>query len=175
MSYSVKIDLSGNVVTGKAGALLQKSLNRTLVKWLLTIDNRVSEKIPVGVGGDARRGVSHKLDSFLSGRIYETGPATSYIVPLEKGRRKNKRMPPANAIEHWLKFTDKGKAFVRVIKEKYNLKTDVAALKSATFLKRRAIAQKGTRPVRMFQRTYKETKPLVVNDFRQTVARFARS
>jgi len=119
--------------------------------------------------GTLRTGTRGILISPLRGIVGVIGPAERYAEVMEKGRRPNKRRPPIDVIMGWLKRTDKGKAFVRSIKEKYKIKKKTTALKSAAFLKARAIGKKGIRGKFMFKNAEIELKPKVNEVFSKAI------
>jgi hypothetical protein len=186
--FQIKVNLSGKILEGRAGPELDRRLKATLQKTVTFLDEEVTREMPVGVTGEARAGVSTKIDG-LTGTVYEKGPAAMYVEVLEKGRTPGKKFPPPDAIRLWLERTDKGKLFVRSVKEKYfaqhaakakRNKTakeslDKRILDTATFLKSRAIAKYGTPAIKMFEKVYLKRKQWVIDQFRKTVADFARS
>src|SRR4030066_8819 len=106
-------------------------------------------------------------------RVFEKGPGTKYIEVLEKGRRPGKRFPPPDPIRLWLRRTDKGKAFVQKIQEKYKLPYD-KALERATYLKSMGIAKYGTIAVRMFRTVYKMGKQWAINKVERDIANWTK-
>ncbi|KKL13387.1 hypothetical protein LCGC14_2526250, partial [marine sediment metagenome] len=118
-------------------------------------------------------GVTGQVLSPFEGRVGEQGPATRYIDVIEKGRRPGK-FPPPDAIELWLRRTSKGKAFVSSVKSTYNIKSQASALRQATFLKSRGIAQKGIRAVKMFEKTERSERRRIERFFRKAARRAER-
>jgi len=171
MSQGISIKITGTILEGEGQQRLQQVVSQTLDKVLPTLKTEVAKETPVGVSGQARAGVSYKKNSWHSGTSYEKGPATQYIEVIEKGRTPGKQMPPSEPIELWLRRTDKGKAFVMAVQEKYNLSPE-RALKQATFLKQRAIGKLGTRKVEMFKKTYEKRKTWVVMQFKTAFGKF---
>jgi len=174
MAFTVNLKLSGKVVEGKAAAELRKTIRRTKIAVLMQLASEVANKTPVGVSGQLRAGVDWKEEGWNKGRVYEKGPGQRYVEVVEKGRGKDKKFPPPDEIKLWLRRTDKGRAYVARIKEKYNLTTD-KALNSATFLKSRAIARFGTKPIKMWQKTFRKRKSWIKKQFLDAVKRFTKN
>jgi len=173
MAFTVNINLKGKTVKGQAAKELKQVIRKTKIAVLMQLTNDIADKTPVGVSGQLRAGVDWKEEGWNKGRVYEKGPGARYVEVVEKGRRKNKKFPPPDAIKLWLRRTDKGRAFVAQIREKYNL-TASKALDRATFLKSRAIARFGTKPVKMWEKMFKKRKRWIKRKFLKAVERFTK-
>ena len=171
--FNIKVKLSGKVLEGKASAGLKSAVQKSITAITMQIRNDVAQKIPIGVSGQARAGITHKTENWHRARVFEKGPGTKYIEVLEKGRRPGKRFPPPDPIRLWLRRTDKGKAFVQKIQEKYKLPYD-KALERATYLKSMGIAKYGTIAVRMFRTVYKMRKQWAINKVERDIANWTK-
>ncbi|MFQ5638219.1 MAG: hypothetical protein ACE5IR_09535 [bacterium] len=154
--------------------IIKQEFQRGMIKAVGHVEGKVKEKVPVGVTETAQSGVVGKVLNPFEGRVGEQGPAVKYIEVIEKGRRPGKKFPPPDAIELWLRHTDKGKAFVQSVKAKYKIKSNVSALRQATFLKSRGIAQRGIRAVKMFEKTERRERRNIEKFFRQAAKRAER-
>ena len=172
--FNIKVKLSGKVLEGKASAGLKSAVQKSITAIMMQMRNEVAQKVPVGVSGQASMGVTYKIEAWHRGRIFEKDPGSKYIEVLEKGRRKNKGFPPPEPIKLWLRRTDKGKAYVAKVKEKYGLTYDKALLR-ATYMKSRAIALYGTPALKMFETIYKKRKPWAINKIKHDIANWTRS
>lgn len=173
MAFTVDLRLKGKVVEGRAAAELRGTIRKTKIAVLKQLAGDVANKTPVGVSGQLRAGVDWREEGWNKGRVYEKGPGARYVEVVEKGRGKNKKFPPPDTIRLWLRRTDRGKAYIARIKEKYNLKPD-KALESATFLKSRAIAKFGTKPIRMWQKTFRKRKEWIRHKFVGAIDKFTK-
>lgn len=147
--------------------VIDDEMNRAMVKSVILAEEAVALGTPVGVTGMLRTGIRGRIVSPIDpyyGVVGVVGPAVKYAEPVEVGRKAGK-MPPDAPIRRWLEITDKGKAFVADIKEKYNIKKRSTALNSATFLKRRAIGRQGTRGAFMFQEGEQKVRSRVIAYF----------
>lgn len=162
--------------------VMDDEMNRAMAKSVILAEEAVALGTPVGVNGHLRIGIRGNMipvvrwgmsgekgfiiaaPAVYRGYVGVVGPAVKYAEPVEVGRKAGK-MPPDAPIRRWLEITDKGKAFVADIKEKYNIKKRSTALNSATFLKRRAIGRQGTRGAFMFQEGEQKVRSRVIAYF----------
>ena len=175
LKNNITIKLSGPLFDGQAKVQLHRAIKTDLQKIGFQLENEVASNTPEGETGQARRGVTHSVKNTAAGMrldIYESGPAKSYIEVVEQGRRPNKRKPPPEPIERWLRFSSKGRRFVREIASKYNLSPE-KALQRATFLKVRAIGKYGIKAVHMYSNVFKKRRAFAENKIKATIARFA--
>jgi len=179
---NITVNISGKILTGRAPGQLRQAVRREIETICRQLETEVANKIPIGVAGQAKAGVTHEVTAWNKGRIYEKGPATRYIEVLERGRKKGARMPAPRHLWEWLKRTPKGQTYVESVRQKYfkgakgkSAIGEARFLRQAAFLKARAIGKYGTKPVRAYHKTYIERKAWAANRIKQAVANFARS
>jgi len=182
MAYKIKVNISGKVLTGQATEQLQRTVRREIEVICRQLETEIANKLPVGVSGQAKAGVTHEITSWHHGRIYEKGPAVRYIEILERGRSKGARMPAPRHLWEWLKRTPKGQSYVESGRQKYFKGTksrsaigEARFLRQAAFLKARSIGRYGTKPVKAYQKTYKERRAWAINRFKSAISNFTRS
>ena len=164
--FTIKLNLSGKTLEGKAGKELYQVLGRELELVLTELKGEVSQEMPVGETGKARSGVSYKKvikpGIGLNGKVYEKGPAKEYVEVIEQGRRAGKRQPSPRHLWRWLKYSSKGRAYVARAKAKYfaDHKTtsgfsEAKLLRQIAWMKSKSIAKYGTPAFKPYGKTFK--------------------
>lgn len=137
MSVRIAVDARGlEEAARRAPAALTAGLERVVTGATIDAEGAVLRATPVGATGHLRQSVTHEFSGAglgFAGRVF-SGDVPVKVVAVEEGRAPG-RMPPAAPIELWVarKLGLGGKE-----------------LKSATFLIRRAIGRRGTKPAGMF-------------------------
>lgn len=172
--YSIDVELKGKFLKGTAAAEFRKKLIKEMFVVTNQLESDVARKTPVATGA-LRAGVTNevKISGNVEGRVFVKGPAKRYAEVVEFGRRPGQRWPPPAPIRRWLRFSGKGKAFIRSVKAQYNL-SDEKALERATYLKQRGIGVYGIKEKLMFKRAFKKRKKWVFNRFDKMIAAFVR-
>lgn len=143
--------------------IIDEEMNRGMARALILSEAEISSETPVGVTALLRTGIRGHIYSPVApyyGSVRVAGPAVKYAEVVEVGRDPG-RMPPDAPIRRWLQITDKGKAFIADVKQKYGIKTKKRALDSATWLKRKGVAEQGTRGAFMFEKSEKKLRPAI--------------
>ena len=122
----------------------------------------VKERTPIGVTAALHRGIFYKIAGNVRQRVLlidVKGRAGVYKTYREEGRKPGKQ-PPSHKIENWLRHTPRGQFFVDAIMRKYKIKDRDRAVRSATFLKARAIGKRGYKGAFMFKKSLPAIKKL---------------
>lgn len=89
----------------------------------------------------------------IEGRVFNP---MSYGIPVELGRTPGKKQPPSSALELW-------------VRRKLNVPEN--KVKSVAFLVARKIGKQGTKAVKMFERSFNESKGAINHLFDRAAAR----
>lgn len=124
-------------------------INRALLSGLNQVGRLgaalARERAPEGATKAYKRGITYRVfDSRLSVVIFVEGAGAKYAEFVEFGRGPGK-FPPPPEIEKWLVKSRQGRRVVTGVKRKFKIKKRETAVKSATYLVSRKIAQKGTK------------------------------
>lgn len=140
MELNLNITSRSPLVTGGAGTIVQKNLDRFMDTATLFLLAEVKKRTPQGVYG-AQGGLLASIQSEVSGKGTPAVKgrvltAHAYAEVVEKGRRPNKGMPPKGVLLRWLEV-------------KLGLTPHEA--ERVEFVVRRKIAVKGTEGAHMFE------------------------
>jgi hypothetical protein len=164
----VKAKATGNLFI-KSQQIINEEMNRAMAKAVIRLEGEVSNETPVGVTGFLRTGIRGNIVSpvpMYRGIVGVVGAAVKYAQIVEVGREPG-RMPPDAPIRRWIKITDKGRAFMADVAQAHGIKNKKRALDSATWLKRKGIAERGTRGAFMFEKAEKKLRGYVISLFEQ--------
>lgn len=169
---TIKADFKGASLTGRGLAVINREFRRAMTKSVIYAESQIAGLTPVGATAQLRQGIAGEVKTPFLGIVGVAGSAGKYSDIVEVGRRPG-RFPPPDAIEFWLRRSNKGKAFVASVAATYDLNPE-RALKSATYLKSRGIARRGTRGQRMFEKGTKRAEHRVVQFFTEALNRLAK-
>lgn len=164
----IKFDMPENYL--QVSKIYESEFRTAMYESVTMLEGAVIKGTPVFLAF-LRNGIFGKVISAYRGVVGVAGPAQIYAWVVEAGRKPGGKFPPPDAIARWLKGSIKGKRFVAEIKAAYGIKKDSTALKSATFLKSRGIANKGTKGAFMFEKGQIETEPRIRRRFNKAAQR----
>jgi len=131
--------------------IVEQATYVTMFAGMALTKRRVQQFTPVGATGELRRGISWEVTKSreaIEGRVTVTGPALSYVEPVEFGSRPH--WPPVEPIRYWV---------LRV------LGVPAEEVSRVAFLVSRKIARIGTPKFRMFEQGWAEAEPKVMSLF----------
>lgn len=167
MTLEVTIKRTAGLQDAHIEKTLTEAIRKEILRSLLLLEKEVAKRTPVGATATLRTGVRGKLTSKTSGKVGVEGAAAKYAEIRELGRKPG-RFPPVDAIALWIKRTPRGRAFLNEIAQAYSLKGE-RALKSAAFLKARAIAKRGYKGAFMFRNAEKAKRNEILKNFERTL------
>lgn len=150
----------------RALALIRDRLRSFWRQESFLVERELRLVTPIGATSKLLGGI--RSDSNEVGcRTFIGGEASKYADFVEHGRGPG-GYPPPDKIRAWLSISPKGKRFVNAIAADYGL-TGEAALRSATFLKSRGIAQRGTPAQNIFSDTEDKLAPRFESDLETAI------
>lgn len=153
------LDFAKSNITRLVDSATLRGLNNTGRKGVTIIRG----KTPVGVRGNLKAGIFYKIAGTIRQRalVFDVkGVGKRYAEYREEGRKPGKRPPPGK-IEEWIEGTPRGRKFLAAIMRRYGIKNREAGVRSAAFLKGRAIGRMGYKGAFMFKKSLPEIKRIV--------------
>jgi len=152
-----KVKLTGPLFNGKWQKIYENEFRKAMLKATIHVESKVAEKTPVGWTGALRAGIASKVITPFLGRVFPSGPSIKYAPVVEFGRKKDKFPPTREGGSLWMWVLRK-------------LKVPKKQMKSAVFLVARKIARKGTKAVKMFEKTERQEKRKVQQIFNHAMS-----
>lgn len=158
MQVTLNFKLSGPLLEGKYGAMLESEMLRATQDSVRLVSRNIRAKAPIGATGNLKTGIHGRTLDPYKGIVRVEGPAERYAQFAELGRRAG-RWPPVEPIRRWVRI---------------KLRPPRKELNSVTFLVRRKIGQVGTRGARFFRSTAAQSEQAVQRIFERAVRRFEK-
>ena len=169
MAVTIKITISGALLSGQAPAIVQKNLDQAITEATLLLYAGVTKHTPQGVYGaqggllgSIQHEVTGKGSPLIKGTVMS---AHKYAEVIEKGRRPGQKMPPS-AIQASSLNTRKLMAqggLVQWIMKKFGV--DIKRAIQLEYVVRRSIGRKGFAGAHMFDKAVSENWPTIKSIF----------
>jgi hypothetical protein len=151
---------------GKAKRLFGNEITRALDTMADETVKNVVMEAPKASGQLINHVKSERVNA-LSARAFVD---VDYGVVVEKGRRRNKRQPPIDALINWMKRSAQGSAYYNALKSSYKRIT----YKSAAYVLARSIGKKGIKANPFFHRGVKKTESVYLHEAEKLMDRIMK-
>lgn len=165
MELKVVIEKKGPLFEGRTEDLISASLDAAMHEALRLMEDKVREKTPEGVFGEAGGGLRGSIfsEAQKGGKPIVKGiiaTQSKYGMVIEKGRRPGQKMPPQGMLFRWMML---------------KLGMDSKTAKSKEFIIRRKIGQKGFPGAQMFEKAFDENLGQIRKIFEAAGYKIARA